>query len=64
MAAPGRNMKKKNNTRTLKLVLLGLIIALIAVAGYILWQEMQYSVSDEFYDSLRNTGLLKGGWRA
>ncbi len=57
-------MKKKNNTRTLKLVLLGLIIALIAVAGYILWQEMQYSVSDEFYDSLRNTGLLKGGWRA
>ncbi len=57
-------MKKKDNTRTLKLLLLGLIIALAAVIGYILWQETQYSVSDEFYDSLRNTGLLKGGWNA
>lgn len=57
-------MKKKDNTRVLKLVLLGLIVALAAVVGYILWQEMQYSVSDEFYDSLRNTGLVKGGWQA
>lgn len=46
----------------LRLLLVLLVLALIAVGGYILWQEHQYGVSEEYYDSLRNTGLLKGGW--
>ena len=43
------------------LLLLG-VLALVAVGGYVLWQEHQYGVSEEYYDGLRNTGLLKGGW--
>lgn len=46
----------------LRLLLVLLILALVAVGGYILWQEHQYGVSEDYYDSLRNTGLLKGGW--
>lgn len=53
-------MKKLDNNRTLKLLLILLILALIAVVGYILLREYQYGVSDQYYDSLRNTGLLKG----
>lgn len=56
-------MKKLDRNHVLKLVLVVLILALAAVAGHILWQEYQYGVSDEYYDSLRNTGLLKGWWR-
>ena len=63
-------MKKLDKNRTLKfllillllkLVLAVLVIALLAVIGYILLREYQYGVSEEYYDSLRNTGLLKGG---
>lgn len=57
------NAMKFDKTKLLKLILLILILALVAVAGHILWQEYQYGVSDEYYDSLRNTGLMKGGWR-
>ena len=56
-------MKKLDRNHVLKLVLVVLILALTALAGHILWQEYQYGVSDEYYDSLRNTGLLKGWWR-
>ncbi len=56
-------MKKNNHAKLLKLILLVLILALIAVVGYILWQEYQYGVSEDYYDSLRNTGLMKGGWK-
>lgn len=56
-------MKKLDKTKLLKLILLALVIALAAVVGYILWQEYQYGVSDSYYDSLRNTGLLKGVWK-
>ncbi len=59
-----RSNMKNNKNRMLKLVLALLIAALIAVVGYILWQEYQYGVSDAYYDSLRNTGLTKGGWLA
>ena len=57
-------MKKTSKNRLLKLLLLALLIALIAVVGYIALREYQYSVSDEYYDSLRKTGLLKGVWKA
>ena len=55
-------MKKNNQSKLLKLILLILILALIAVGGYIFWQEYQYSVSEDYYDSLRNTGLMGGRW--
>ena len=45
----------------LKVVLAMLIIALIAVVGYIILREYQYGVSESYYESLRNIGLLKGG---
>lgn len=60
-------MKKGNKRTMLTAVLILLIIALMAVVGYILLREYQYGVSDEYYDSLRNTGLMtvmKGAWRA
>lgn len=53
---------KHNKMALLRVLLALLVLALIAVGGYILWQEHQYGVSEEYYDSLRNTGLLKGGW--
>ena len=54
---------KRKKIPLLRLLLVLLVLALIAVGGYILWQEHQYGVSEEYYDSLRNIGLLKGGWR-
>ena len=57
-------MKKLDKNRLLKLLLLALLIALVAVVGYIALREYQYGVSDEYYDSLRKNGLLKGVWKA
>lgn len=57
-------MKKLDKTQWLRLILVVLIIALVAVVGYILLREYQYGVSEEYYNSLRNTGLLKGAWKA
>lgn len=57
-------MKKDNKKRLLTPLLVVLLIALIAVVGYILLREYQYGVSDEYYDSLRNLGLGKGVWSA
>ena len=57
-------MKKLDKTQVLRLILVALIIALAAVVGYILLREYQYSVSEDYYNSLRNTGLLKGAWKA
>lgn len=56
-------MKKLDRKRMLTLILVLLILALIAVVGYILWQEYQYGVSDAYYDSLRNTGLVRSVWK-
>ena len=56
-------MKKLDKAKLLRLILLVLIIALVAVVGHIFWEEYQYGVSDVYYDSLRNTGLLKGAWK-
>lgn len=55
-------MKKLDRYRSLKLLLGLLILALVLVAGFILWREYQYGVSDAYYDSLRNTGLGRS-WR-
>ena len=55
-------MKKTNQKHLLTILLIVLVIALLAVVGYILLREYQYGVSDEYYDSLRNLGLQKGGW--
>lgn len=57
-------MKKLDKNRMLKLLLMVLVVALVVVIGYILLREYQYGVSDAYYDSLRNTGLLKGGRKA
>lgn len=56
-------MKKLDRNRILMLVLIVLILALVAVVGNIFWQEYQYGVSDDYYNSLRNTGLMKGWWK-
>ena len=56
-------MKKLDKAKLLRLILMVLIIALVAVVGHIFWEEYQYGVSDVYYDSLRNTGLLKGVWK-
>lgn len=55
-------MNKTNQKRLLIFLLVVLVIALVAVVGYILLREYQYGVSDDYYDSLRNLGLQKGGW--
>ncbi len=57
-------MKKQNSYRLLRLLLILLIAALVCVVGYILYREYQYSVGDAYYDSLRNTGWMKGWWMA
>ncbi len=54
-------MKNKQPT-WLKLLLVLLILALVAVVGYILLREYQYGVSEDYYNSLRNLG--KGGFPA
>ena len=53
-------MKKLDRTQLLRLMLVVLVIALAVVVGYILLREYQYGVSEEYYNGLRNTGLLKG----
>lgn len=53
-------MNKQRKLRLLKALLILLILALIAVAGYILWREYQYSVSEDYYDSLRTIGKGAG----
>ena len=55
-------MKKRNTNRLLTVILVLLIIALAAVVGYILLREYQYGVSEDYYNSLRNTGRAQGGW--
>ena len=53
-------MKKTKQNRGLMALLIVLILALLAVTGYILLREYQYGVSEEYYDSLRNIGLAEG----
>lgn len=53
-------MKKLDRTQLLRLMLVVLVAALAVVVGYILLREYQYGVSEDYYNGLRNTGLLKG----
>ena len=48
-------MKKrgKKGGRWLTILIVALVIALIAVVAVIVWKQREYSVSDEFYGSLR-----------
>ncbi len=54
-------MNDSPKTRFLAFLLAVLIVALLAAVGYILWRECLYSEGAAYYDSLRNTGLMKGG---
>ena len=63
LPAARRTMKNRNKMKMLRLILAVLVLALIAVGGYILWQEYQYGVSEDYYESLRDIGLVKGWWR-
>lgn len=40
----------------LKVLLIVLILAFVAVVGYIVLREYQYGVSEDYYNSLRNLG--------
>lgn len=53
---------KNKQPAWLKILLIVLILALVAVVGYILLREYQYGVSEDYYDSLRN--LSKEAWHA
>ncbi len=57
-------MNNSSKTRFLAFVLGILIVALMAVLGYILWRECLYTAGEQYYDSLRNTGLMRGGFPA
>lgn len=51
-------MKKKGNG--LKAALVLLIIALIAVAAVIVFKQMEYGQSEQYYDTLRGAVRLWG----
>lgn len=55
-----KNRGKKGGT-WLKMLTIILLVALIAVVGVIVWKQREYSVSDEFYGSLRGAlTMLRG----
>ncbi len=45
-------MQKKQ--RGLKIVIVVLVVALVAVAGLILWKQWEYGSSADFYSGLRS----------
>lgn len=53
--------KKRRRKSHLGLIIALLIAALAVVAGVIIWKQMQYSASADYYDGLRNIGRLAGG---
>ena len=55
-----KNRGKKGG-RWLTILIVALVIALIAVVAVIVWKKREYSVSDEFYGSLRGAlPMLRG----
>ena len=54
-------MKKKRKTRSLKPLIVLLLIALAAVCAVIAGKQHEYGVSEEFYGGLR--GSLELLWR-
>ena len=59
-------MKNRGNKggRWLTILIVALVIALIAVVAVIVWKQREYSVSDEFYVSLRGALTMLRGLRA
>ena len=53
--------KKRGRKSHLGLIIALLIAALAVVAGVIVWKQMQYGASADYYDGLRNIGRLAGG---
>ena len=56
-------MKKKRKHRrksAAKWIIAVLVLALIVVAGVIVWRQREYAASADFYDGLR--GAIRGGW--
>lgn len=53
---------KNRKERRGKLLLAVLAVALIAAIAVIIWKQMEYGASEQFYDSLR--GALTGRWSA
>ena len=55
-----KNRGKKGG-RWLMILTVALVIALIAVVAVIVWKQREYTVSDEFYGSLRGVlSMLRG----
>lgn len=55
-----KNRGKKGG-RWLMILTVALVIALIAVVAVIVWKQREYTVSDEFYGSLRGVlPMLRG----
>lgn len=55
-------MKKKRKHRRkspAKWIVAVLVIALVVVAGVIVWRQREYAASADFYDGLR--GAIRGG---
>ena len=61
-AKNGDTMKKSTKKRSLVPLIVILVIVLIAVVGVIVWKQMEYAASDDFYDGLRGA-LANGGLR-
>ena len=59
-------MKKrgKKGGHWMTILIVALVIALIAVVAVIVWKQREYSVSDEFYGSLRGALPMLRGLRA
>ena len=55
-------MKKDAKKRSLTPLIVILVIVLIAVVGVIVWKQMEYAASNDFYDGLRGA-LSNGGLR-
>ena len=55
-------MKRDAKKRSLTPLIVILVIILIAVVGVIVWKQMEYAASDDFYDGLRGA-LAIGGLR-
>jgi len=53
-------MHKKKKQRSLKWLIIALIIALLAVAALIAWKQWEYGASEDFYNGLRNALRYEG----
>ena len=56
-----KKRRQKGRKSALGWVIALLIAALAIVAAVIVWKQAQYGASADYYDGLRNIGLLVGG---